>query len=99
MSLSQPTDAELDVMIRARLAAIGIDLDQLPAGSAPDPATGSPGRDSVLASLRSFVRTTVVPLGAYQFAVAGAAADQATLSQQVAPPSLYPSIDAERQSR
>jgi hypothetical protein len=37
MSLSQPTDAELDVMIRARLATIGIDIEQLPAGSTPDP--------------------------------------------------------------
>lgn len=98
MSPSQPTDAELDVMIRARLASIGIDLDQLPAGGSPDPATGSPGRDSVMASLRSFMRTTVVPLSAYQFAVEGPENDLARLSQQVAPPALYPSIDVERQS-
>ena len=90
MSLAQPTDAELNVMIRARLASIGIDLDQLPAGSAPDPQTGSPGRDSVLASLRSFMRTTVLPLSAYSF---GADA------LQVAPPKLYPSIDITREAR
>ena len=91
MSPTQPTDAELDVMIRARLASIGIDLDQLPTGSAPDPDTGSPGLDSVLASLRGFMRTTVLPLSAYAFA-----ADSA-LAQQVAPPKLYPSIDVVRE--
>ena len=99
MTLSQPTDAELDVMIRARLASIGIDLDQLPAGSQPDPETGSPGRDTALAGLRSFVRTTIVPLGAYQFAVPGVDDEnRAALAQQLSPPSLYPSIDVKRQS-
>lgn len=100
MTLSQPTDAELDGMIRARLASIGIDLDQLPAGSQPDPETGSPGRDTALAGLRSFVRTTVLPLAAYQFAVPEGSdpADHAALAQQAAPPALYPSIDSERRS-
>jgi hypothetical protein len=93
VSLSQPTDAELDVMIRARLATIGIDLEQLPAGSTPDPDTGSPGRDSVLASLRSFMRTTVLPLSSYTFAA------DARLAQQAAPPKLYPSIDVVRETR
>jgi hypothetical protein len=93
LSLSQPTDAELDVMIRARLASIGIDLDQLPAGSTADPDTGSPGRDSVLASLRGFMRTTVLPLSSYTFA------SDAALAQQVAPPKLYPSIDVAREAR
>jgi hypothetical protein len=94
MSPTPPTDAELDVMIRARLASVGIDLDQLPAGSTPDPETGSPGRDTVLASLRSFVRTTVASLSAYQLPSPGATdADRAALSQQSAPPSLFPSID------
>lgn len=99
MSLSPPTDAELDVMIRARLAAIGIDLDQLPPGTSPDPETGSPGRDTALAGLRSFVRSTIVPLAAYQFAVPGADADRSALAQQVAPPALFPSIDVQRQAR
>jgi hypothetical protein len=98
VTLSQPTDAELDVMIRARLASIGIDLDQLPPGTQPDPETGSPGRDTALAGLRSFVRSTIVPLGAYRFAVPGADADQAALAQQLWAPSLYPSIDIKRQS-
>jgi hypothetical protein len=74
-----PTDAELDVTIRARLAAVGIDLDQLPPGTTPDPVTGTPGRDSVLASLRSFMRGTVSTLAGYELAPEHA-------------PMLYPSI-------
>ncbi|GGM21979.1 MULTISPECIES: hypothetical protein [Micromonospora] len=91
-----PTDAELDTFIRARLASLGIDLDQLPAGSVADPVTGSPGRDSVLASLRSFVRSTVTALAAYQLpAPAGTDPTLAmALSQQPAP-MLYPSISTE----
>jgi hypothetical protein len=92
MSPTPPTDAELDVLIRARLAAVGIDLDQLPSGSAADPVTGSPGRDTALASLRSFVRTTVTTISAYQPAADGVAA------QRVTPPALYPSIDTARRA-
>jgi hypothetical protein len=93
MAPTPPTDAELDVLIRARLASLGIDLDQLPVGTAADPETGSPGRDSVLASLRSFVRGTVTTLAAYQLpAPAGTDPVMAkALSQQPAP-MLYPSI-------
>ena len=100
MPLTPPTDAELDTMIRARLAALGIDLNQLPAGTTSDPETGSPGQASVLASLRSFMRTTVAELGAYQLPFAGPAgnADPALLSQQAAPPALYPSIDTARRT-
>jgi hypothetical protein len=81
-----PTDDELNTLIRARLALLGIDLDQLPPGTTADPVTGAPGRDSALASLRSFLRTTVLPLGAYRFGA------DPRLAQQVAAPSLYPSI-------
>ncbi|RCG31026.1 hypothetical protein DQ384_13870 [Sphaerisporangium album] len=85
-------------MITARLASLGIDLSQLPPGTTPDPVTGSPGRDSVLASLRSFMRGTVANLAAYQPpAPAGTTPDPATaaaLSQQRAP-MLYPSISVE----
>ncbi len=94
MPPTPPTDAELDVLIRARLALVGIDLDQLPPGAAPDPATGSPGRDAVLASLRTFLRGTVVTLSAYRLPVP-AGTDPAlvdALSQQQLPPILYPSI-------
>ena len=96
MAPTPPTDAELDIMIRARLAALGIDLDQLPPGTAADPTTGSPGRESVLASLRSFVRGSVTALAAYQVpAPAGSdPAHAAALSQQPAP-MLYPSISTE----
>jgi hypothetical protein len=92
MAPTPPSDAELDVLIRARLASLGIDLGQLPAGTA-DPDTGSPGRDSVLASLRAFVRGTVGTLAAYELP-APAGTDPAVakaLSQQPAP-MLYPSI-------
>lgn len=81
-----PTDEELNTLIRARLAMVGIDLDQLPAGSAADPVTGAPGRDVALAVLRSFLRTTVVTLSDYRFG------SDPALAQQVAAPELYPSI-------
>lgn len=98
MASTPPTDAELDTMIRARLATVGIDLNQLPAGTSPDPQTGSPGRDSVLAGLRSFMRNTVAPLAAYQLPAAPAATEPGPLglTQQSAPPALYPSIDVTR---
>lgn len=88
-----PTDAELNVLIRARLALVGIDLDQLPAGTEDDPVTGSPGRDSVLASLREFLRGTVPTLSAYRPPVPPGTepSDVDALSQQRAP-MLYPSI-------
>ncbi|MFE9187503.1 hypothetical protein ACFYMB_29685 [Micromonospora haikouensis] len=98
MAPTPPTDAELDVLIRARLASLGIDLDQLPPGTTADPQTGSPGRDTVLASLRSFVRGTVGTLAAYQLP-APAGTDPVVamaLSQQPAP-MLYPSISTEWQ--
>jgi hypothetical protein len=93
MAPTPPTDAELNVLIRARLASLGIDLDQLPPGTTADPETGAPGRDSVLASLRSFVRSTVGTLAAYQLpAPSGTDPETAkALSQQPAP-MLYPSI-------
>ncbi|HEX6360466.1 hypothetical protein [Actinophytocola sp.] len=86
MAPKPPTDDELNTLIRARLALLGIDLDQLPPGTAPDPVTGAPGRETALASLRSFLRTTVLPLGTYRFG------PDHSLAQQTAPPLLYPSI-------
>ncbi|MEU5563245.1 MULTISPECIES: hypothetical protein [Micromonospora] len=96
MAPTPPTDAELNTLIRARLAALGIDLDQLPPGSTPDPETGSPGQDSVLASLRSFLRGTVATLAAYQLPVSGATDPEVAkaLSQQHAPV-LYPANSTE----
>lgn len=86
MAPKPPTDDELDTLIRARLALLGIDIDQLPHGTVADPQTGAPGRETALASLRSFLRTTAVPLAAYRFA------PDPALAQQTAPPLLYPSI-------
>ena len=93
MPPTPPTDAELDVLIRARLALLGIDLDQLPAGTRPDPVTGSPGRDAVLASLRAFLRGTVVTLSGYRLPVpAGTDPAHVVLLAQQRAPMLYPSI-------
>ncbi|MEV0395404.1 hypothetical protein [Polymorphospora rubra] len=96
MAPTPPTDDELNTFIRAHLASLGIDLDQLPAGTAADPVTGSPGRDSVLASLRSFMRSTVPALAEYQLPTPGTTdpALAMALSQQPAP-MLYPSISTE----
>ncbi|MFE9204375.1 MULTISPECIES: hypothetical protein [unclassified Micromonospora] len=96
MAPTPPTDAELNTLIRARLATLGIDLDQLPPGSAADPETGSPGRDSVLASLRSFLRGTVAALAAYQLPAPDATDPEVgrALSQQHVP-ILYPSNSTE----
>jgi hypothetical protein len=96
MAPTPPTDAELNTLIIAQLASLGIDLDQLPAGTAADPVTGTPGRDSVLASLRSFMRSTPPTLAGYQMPTPGAAdpASAMALSQQPAP-MLYPSISTE----
>lgn len=91
MPPTAPTDAELDTMIRARLASLGIDLTQLPPGTTPDPETGSPGQLTVLASLRSFVRGTIGTLSAYQLPGPDGSSDP-LLSQQGPAPLLYPSI-------
>jgi hypothetical protein len=87
-----PTDDELNTMIRARLASVGIDLDQLPATS--DPVTGTPSLNGVLSSLRNFMRSTVPTLAAYQLPGPDGTdpAQAAELSQQGPPPALYPSI-------
>ncbi len=92
MAVVPPTDSELDTLIRARLALLGIDLSQLPA-TTTDPETGSPSQASVLASLRSFLRGTVPTISSWQPAVTtGAPDDAARLAQQQAVPALYPSI-------
>ena len=93
MAPTPPTDAELDVMIRARLAAVGIDLNQLPPGTADDPETGAPGQASVLSSLRSFARSSLAEISAWvPPAPAGTPAAQAVELSQQAAPMLYPSI-------
>ncbi len=81
-----PSDAELDALVRARLALVGIDLDQLPSGAA-DPTTGSPSREDALAYLRGILRGTAPVVSGWDPSPQGPALDQ-----QVAPPALYPSI-------
>jgi hypothetical protein len=49
-----PTDAELDVLIRARLQLVGIDLEQLPVSDPSAPAD----QTRVMSSLRAFLRST-----------------------------------------
>jgi hypothetical protein len=87
-----PTDDELNTMIRARLASIGIDLGQLPATA--DPVTGTPSLTSVLSSLRGFMRSTVPTLAAFQLPAPERTDPELAdpLSQQGPPPALYPSI-------
>jgi len=87
-----PTDDQLDTLITARLALVGIDLGQLPED--PDPASGSPTRLQALASLRAFLTATVPAISAWSPPTTGA--DAAASAQQLDPPSLYPSIDAGR---
>jgi hypothetical protein len=55
-----PTDAELDVLIRARLQLIGIDLGQLPLS---DPS--APDQTRVMSSLRNFLRSTPKTISDY----------------------------------
>jgi len=69
-----PTDAELDVWIQARLRLIGVDLGTLPVSDPAAPAD----QTRVLASVRSFLRTTVPVVSNY------------TLDVQENPPVLYP---------
>jgi hypothetical protein len=83
---SPPTDAELDTIIRARLALVGVDLDQLPSGAA-DPTTGSPARETALEYLRSILRETAVTVSGWD-----PPAPTSALDQQVAAPALYPSL-------
>lgn len=92
------TDDMIDTMIHVRLRSVGIDLTQLPEGSRPDPDTGAPGQETVLAELRVFMRQTVGTLAAYRFPVPDGTdpADDHALRQQTAAPQMYPSRAARR---
>lgn len=91
------SDAELDTLIRTRLALVGVDLAQLP--TEPDPATGSPTQAQAYASLRTFLAGPLVD-GVRQGGALQALArwtppaPSPELAQQEAAPSLYPSITA-----
>ena len=60
-----PTDAELDVHIRARLQLIGVDLNQLPVSDPSAPAD----QTRVMSSLRNFLRSTPPAISAYSASV------------------------------
>jgi hypothetical protein len=95
VTLPLPSDGDLDIMIRTRLAVLGIDLGQLDP-TTTNPKTGTPSQQQVLAALRSFMASTVLPLAAFQFppaAPTNSPADSAALSQQGTPPQFYPSIN------
>lgn len=52
MAVTPPTDAQLDTFIRARLALIGVDLDDLPMDDPDAPAD----QVRLMSSLRTFLR-------------------------------------------
>ncbi|WP_432542936.1 hypothetical protein [Kineococcus sp. SYSU DK002] len=79
------SDEALDLLITTRLALSGVDLGQLP--EVADPATGVPTRAAALESLRTFLRTTVPVISAWEPPVSSPEA-----AQQAAAPLLYPSI-------
>jgi DNA polymerase III epsilon subunit-like protein len=74
MPPTPPTDAELDALILARLALLGIDLEQLPLSDPEAPAD----RTRVMRSLRGFLRSTPPVISDYSPSV------------QDHPPVLYP---------
>jgi hypothetical protein len=74
MPLTPPSDAELDALILARLALVGIDLEQLPLSDPSAPAD----RTRVMSSLRSFLRSTPPAISGYSPSV------------QDHPPVVYP---------
>jgi hypothetical protein len=79
------TPDELSTFIKTRLVLSGIDLNLLPI--APDPVTGAPTQDQVLATLRSFVASSPVQINAWR-----PVAPSTPLSQELSPPLEYPSI-------
>lgn len=74
-ALEPPTDSELDQYIKTRLRLIGIDLSVLPEDDASAPAD----QLRTIRSVRSFLRSTVPALSAFE------------LDSQQFPPVLYPS--------
>lgn len=85
------TDDQLNAYIKARLVISGIDLALFPA--APDPVTGAPTQDSVLSSMRSFIRTNPAVINTWRPVDPQATPGTAPmLSQMLYPPLEYPSI-------
>ena len=74
MAITPPTDSELNTLILARLALIGIDITTLPLSDTSAPAD----QTRVLSSLRSFLRSSPATISQYLADV------------QENPPVLYP---------
>lgn len=70
----EPTDAQLDCFIRARLALIGIDLNDLPVDDKAAPAD----QVRLMESLRAFLRRVPAEIGGY------------SMDPQMRIPALYP---------
>jgi hypothetical protein len=96
--VSVPSDDELDVLIKARLALAGVDLNQLP--ETADPATGAPTRAQAMEYLRTFLggsktagtRPGGRPAAFNTWHPAATGADPNALAQQLDAPQEYPSI-------
>lgn len=87
---SSLTTDQLNAFIEARLVLSGVDLSLLP--TTPDPVTGAPTRDEVLASLRSFLLSSPPAINSWRPAPVSSGVDANALGQELSPPLEYPSI-------
>ena len=71
MPPTPPTDAELDTMIRARLASLGIDLAQLPPAPPPTPSPAARASCPSWPACAPSSARTVAPIAAYEVPGAG----------------------------
>ncbi|WP_222853796.1 hypothetical protein [Fodinicola acaciae] len=76
---------QLNAYITAKLVISGIDLASFP--TAPDPVSGAPTQEQVLAALRSFILSNPAAINRWR-----PPAPDPMLSQMLAPPLEYPSI-------
>lgn len=96
--MSVPSDDQLDVLIKARLALAGVDLNQLP--ETFDPATGSPTRAQAMEYLRTFLggsktggaRPGGRPAALNTWHPPAPGPNAIALAQQLDAPQEYPSI-------
>lgn len=76
---------QLNAYIKAKLVISGIDLSLFP--TTPDPVSGAPTQDQVLAALRSFIQSNPAVVNRWR-----PPAPDDMLSQMLVPPLEYPSI-------
>ena len=89
VSVADLSDAQLDAFITAKLTMAGVDLALLP--TTFDAATGVPTRDTVMASLRSYLRGNTTPINTWRPPVKQSN-NPDLYAQQAAAPLEYPSI-------